>query len=373
MTLSLKKSAIFSFLMMFLSIAPAKAEVVIGIAGPMTGQMASFGEQFRKGAEMAASDLNAKGGLNGEQVRLEISDDACDPKQAVAIANQFASKKVSAVIGHFCSGSSIPASEVYAEEGIVQISPGSTNPLLTERGLKNVFRVVGRDDQQGSIAADYIVKNYTGRNIALVNDKSAYGKGLVDEVRRALNAKKFPIALAEAVTPGEKDYSALISKMKAAKIDLIYFGGYHQEAGLIVRQAKDQGMDVRLMGGDALVTKEFWSITGDTGAGTLMTFSPDPRLNPKAAPLVARFKKQGFDPEGYTLYTYATFEALAQAAKAAGSLKADDLMKALRTAKFDTVMGSFGFDAKGDITAPGYVVYEWKDGKYSYVNGAEKL
>ncbi|TAH33095.1 MAG: branched-chain amino acid ABC transporter substrate-binding protein [Alphaproteobacteria bacterium] len=350
---------------------PAFADTVLGIAGPFTGQMASFGEQFKRGADMAVSDINAKGGVLGQKIALAYGDDACDPKQAVAVANQLVSKKIAAVIGHFCSGSSIPASEVYAEENIVMVSPGSSNPLFTERGLGNVFRLCGRDDQQGLIGAEYIAKNYGSAKVAIVHDRSAYGKGLADEVKRVLATKKITPAMYEAITPGEKDYSALISKMKAAQIEIVFFGGYHQEAGLIVRQAKDQAMNLKLMGGDALATKEFWAITGDSGAGTLMTFSPDPRTMPSAAPVVERFKKAGIDPEGYTLYTYATMQVLAQAAQKAGSWNSNDLLKILHNGKFDTVMGPLSFGAKGDVNAPGYVVYEWKGGKYVYAaNGS---
>ena len=364
----MKKLMPLFFVMVLFAALPVRADVILGVGAPITGQMASFGQQFKNGAEMAVADINARGGINGEKLKLEIGDDACDPKQAVAVANQLVSKGVVAVIGHFCSGSSIPASEVYNEENIITISPGSTNPILTERGLKNIFRVVGRDDQQGAVAANYIAKNYAGKNIAIVHDRSAYGKGLADEVRRVLQARKITPALTETITPGEKDYSALVSKLKAAKIDLLYFGGYHQEAGLIVRQSRDQGMNLPLMSGDSLATRDFWSITGDHGNGTLMTFSPDPRLNPKAANVVEKFKKAGIDPDGYTLYTYATVEVLAMAAKQAGSWKSEDMQKVLRSMKFDTVMGQLGFDAKGDVTAPGYVVYEWKGGKYSYAS-----
>lgn len=354
---------ILSFLMFA---SPAVADTLLGVAGPFTGQMASFGEQFKKGADMAMADINAKGGVLGQKIAITYGDDACDPKQAVAVANQLVSKKIAAVVGHFCSGSSIPASEVYAEENIVMISPGSSNPLFTERGLSNIFRLCGRDDQQGLIAAEYITKHYGSSKVAIVHDRSAYGKGLADEVKRVLAAKKITPAMYEAVTPGEKDYSALISKMKAAQIEMVFFGGYHQEAGLIVRQAKDQAMSLKLMGGDALATKEFWSITGDLGAGTLMTFSPDPRMMASAAAVVERFKKAGIDPEGYTLYTYATLQVLAQAAQKAGSWNSADMLKVLRAGKFDTVMGPLSFGPKGDVNAPGYVVYEWKGGKYAY-------
>jgi branched-chain amino acid transport system substrate-binding protein len=336
------------------------------VAGPMTGQYASFGEQMRRGAIMAVKDLNAAGGVLGQKIRLEIGDDACDPKQAVAVANGFASKGVRFVAGHFCSGSSIPASDVYDEEDILQISPASTNPKLTERGLANVFRVAGRDDQQGAVAGNFLADNMKGKKIAVIHDKTAYGKGLADETRKTLNKRGVKAVLYEAYTAGEKDYSALVSKLKRNAVDVLYVGGYHTEAGLIVRQMRGQGMKTVLVSGDALVTSEFWAITGSAGQGTLMTFSPDPRKNPIAAPLVKRFRATKYEPEGYTLYTYGAIQVWAEAAGKAKSIDTGKLIKILRTTQFQTVLGKIGFDGKGDVTAPGYVFYEWKDGNYDY-------
>ena len=346
---------------------PVNAEIVIATAGPMTGQYASFGEQMRRGAEMAVADLNAKGGVLGQKLRLEIGDDACDPKQAVAVANLLASKGVRFVAGHFCSGSSIPASNVYAEEDVLQISPASTNPKLTERGLANVFRVCGRDDQQGLVAGNFLADRFATKNIAVIHDKTAYGKGLADETRKTLRKRGLEPSLYEAYTAGEKDYTALVTKLKVNRIDVLYVGGYHTEAGLIVRQMRQQGMSTILVSGDALVTNEYWSITGKAGEGTLMTFSPDPRKSALAAPVVERFRKIGYEPEGYTLYTYGAIQAWAQAVERTRSTDTGKLIKALRSMTFDTVLGKIGFDKRGDVTAPGYVFYEWKNGKYDYV------
>jgi branched-chain amino acid transport system substrate-binding protein len=330
------------------------------------GQYASFGVQMRRGAEMAVEDINAKGGVLGQKLRLEVGDDKCDPREAVAVANQMASKGVKFVAGHYCSGSSIPASRVYNEEGIVQISPASTNPTLTEQKFSNVFRVCGRDDQQGKVAGEFLAERFKDKRIAIVHDKTAYGKGLADETRKAFNAKGGREVLYDTYTAGEKDYSPLVSKLKQNRIDIVYVGGYHTEAGLIARQMREQGMDTRLVAGDALVTNEYWSITGPAGAGTLMTFSPDPRRNPDAAPTVEKFRKAGYEPEGYTLYTYAAVQAWTEAAAKAGKTDSTAVSQVLKSARFDTVLGKIGFDAKGDVTAPGYVFYEWKDGKYDY-------
>jgi branched-chain amino acid transport system substrate-binding protein len=334
----------------------------------MTGQYASFGAQMKAGAEQAVEDINAAGGVNGEMLKLEIGDDACDPKQAVAVANQMAGSGVVFMAGHFCSGSSIPASAVYAEEGIVQISPASTNPKFTdERPGPGIMRVCGRDDQQGDVAGKFLVDNFADKKVAFVHDKTAYGKGLADATMAAYEAAGGKPALYEAYTAGEKDYTALVSKLKSEGIGVLYVGGYHTEAGLMARQMKEQGMDTVLVSGDALVTDEYWAITGDAGEGTLMTFSPDPRKNPDAAPLVEKFRAKGIEPEGYVLYTYAAIQAWADAAKTAGSVDFEAVVKALDEGTFNTVLGSLTFDDKGDVTLPGYVFYEWKDGKYDYL------
>ena len=361
------KTLVAASAILVVGMTAAQAEIKIATAGPMTGQYASFGEQMRRGAEMAVADINAAGGVIGQKLSLQVGDDACDPKQAVAVANKMVSDGVVFMAGHFCSGSSIPASNVYTEEGIVQISPASTNPKLTEEGGDNVFRVCGRDDQQGMVAGSYLVDKFKGKKIAILHDKTAYGKGLADETKKQLNKLGVNEAMYEAYTAGEKDYSALISKMKAASIDVMYVGGYHTEAGLLIRQAKQQGYSPQLVSGDALVTDEYWKITGSAGEGTLMTFSPDPRKNPDAAPVVEKFRSTGYEPEGYTLYTYGAIQAWAQAVEKAGSIDANKVIASLRANKFNTVLGKIGFDMKGDVTAPGYVFYEWKNGTYDYV------
>ena len=269
-----------------------------------------------------------------------------------------------AAAGPMSSSSSIPASKVYTEEGIIQVSPASTATDFTDKGGKNVFRVCGRDDQQGETAGLYLGKNFAGKKVAIIHDKSAYGKGLADETRKNMKKAGLKAAMYEAFTAGEKDYSALVSKIKANNIDAVYLGGYHTEGGLIVRQMRDQGMNTQLISGDALVTSEYWDITGKAGEGTLMTFSPDPRNNPEAAPLVKEFKAAGIDPEGYVLYTYASLQVFEQAATKAGSTDYKKLLKAMKKTTFKTVLGDLTFDKKGDVSLPGYVFYEWSNGDY---------
>jgi branched-chain amino acid transport system substrate-binding protein len=344
-------------------------EITIAVAGPITGQYAIFGEQMRRGAQMAVDDINAKGGVMGRKLKLEIGDDACDPRQAVAVANQLASKKVVFVAGHFCSSSSIPASQVYNEAGILQITPASTNPRLTDeaaqKGWNNVFRTCGRDDQQGGVAGAFLADKYKGKKVAIVHDKSTYGKGLADETQKAMNGKGLKEVMYEAVTQGDKDFSALISKMKQAGVDAIYYGGYHSEAGLMVRQAREQGFAATLISGDALVDNEFWKITGPAGEGTLMTFAPDPRNAPGAKDIVAKFKTQGYDPEGYTLYSYAALQVWSKAVEEAKSTDVAKVAPLIRGKKFGTIIGDLQYDNKGDVSNSQYVFFIWKNGQYA--------
>src|SRR5471030_2558679 len=171
-----------------LSTTALAQDITIAVAGPMTGGESAFGRQMKNGAEQAVADLNAAGGVLGKKLALDVEDDACDPKQARSVAEKIASAKLPFVAGHYCSSSSIPASEAYAEGNVLQITPASTNPTFTERGMWNVFRVCGRDDQQGTFIAGYLLKHYKTKNIAIVNDKSTYGAGLATEVKKALNA-----------------------------------------------------------------------------------------------------------------------------------------------------------------------------------------
>jgi branched-chain amino acid transport system substrate-binding protein len=347
------------------AVTPALAQVKLAAAGPFTGSIAAFGAQMRSGVEAAVADINAQGGILGQKIELMAADDGGKPEQGVAAANKLITDGATFVVGHINSGISIAASQDYQDAGVLQISPASTNPVFTERKMWNTFRTCGRDDQQGAVAGAYIAANYKDKKVAIVQDKSPYGKGLADQTQKAMNKDGLKEVLYEGINPGEKDYSALVSKMKAAGVDLVYFGGLHPEAGLIVRQMRDQGMKTVLMGGDALTDKEFWGIAGPGAEGTLMTFGPDPRQNPAAAKIVDQFTKKGIDAEGYVLYSYAAVQVLKQAAEAAKSLDPQKVAQVMHSGKvFDTVLGPLSFDRKGDITKLDYIVYVWKDGAY---------
>jgi branched-chain amino acid transport system substrate-binding protein len=349
----------------------AQAQIKMGVAGPITGPNAAFGAQLKNGTEQAVEDINAAGGILGQRITLSIGDDRSDPKEGVSVANKFSADGIKFVVGHFNSGVVMPASEVYAENGILMISPSATNPRITERGLWNAFRTCGRDDQQGAVAADYIAKNLKGKKIAVAHDKTTYGQGLADETRKAMRAAGVNDVLYEGVNAGEKDFSALVSKIKASGADVLYWGGLHTEGGLIVRQMRDQGLKTIMMSGDGITSDEFAAIGGPGVEGTLMTFPPDPRKRPEAAAVVKRFESKRFNPESYTLYSYAAVEVMKQAAEGAKSLDPKKMAEFMKTgAKFKTVIGELSFDKKGDITRPDYTMYTWKkgaDGKITYI------
>jgi branched-chain amino acid transport system substrate-binding protein len=349
----------------------AQAQIKLGVAGPMTGPNAAFGAQLKNGVEQAVEDINAAGGILGQRVTVSVGDDRSDPKEGVSVANKFVADGIKWVVGHFNSGVVMPASEVYAENGIIFNSPSATNPRVTERGLWNAFRTCGRDDQQGAVAAKHIIDNLKGKKVAIVHDKTTYGQGLADETRKAMRAAGVNDVLYEGVNTGEKDFSALVSKIKASGADILYWGGLHTEGGLIVRQMRDQGLSTVMMSGDGITSDEFATIGGPGVEGTLMTFPPDPRKRPEAAAVLRRFEARRFNPEAYTLYSYAAVEIFKQAAEGAKSLDPKKMAEFMRTGHtFKTVIGDISYDKKGDITRPDYVMYTWRrgaDGKITYV------
>jgi branched-chain amino acid transport system substrate-binding protein len=359
---------------------PAAAQIKIGVAGPLTGGSAAFGAQLKNGVEQAVADINAQGGINGQKIQLFIGDDRGDPKEGVSVANKFVADGVKFVIGHFNSGVTIPASEVYQENGILVITPAATNPKVTDRSMWNVFRVCGRDDQQGGVAGNIIAQKFKGKRVAVVHDKTTYGQGLADETRKAMAKGGVKEVLYEGVNKDDKDFNALVSKLKAANIDLMYWGGLHDTGGLIVRQMRDQGVKAPLMGGDGITDDEFATIAGPGAEGTLMTFSPDPRTNPANKEIVAVFRKKGFEPQAYTLYSYAALQIIKEAAAMAKTLDTKKIAAVMSSGKpFKTVLGDISFDKKGDVSNEGYIVggkkkdryvlYTWKkgpDGKITY-------
>jgi branched-chain amino acid transport system substrate-binding protein len=349
---------ISAFTLMGLSTTAVQAEIKVGIAGPLSGSSLAIGEQQEIGAQKAFEHLNNKGGLLGKEIVVISVDDACDERQAKAVARHLVSEDVVFVVGHLCSACSLAASKIYEEAGIIMISPASTNPKVTDEGGANVFRVIGRDDQQGTIAGDLLAKNHSKDNIAIIHDGQAYGRGLAEFTKRQLNKRGVTEVLFDSYIKDQKDYRPIVDKLVAKKTDVLYAGGYSGDIGIILRQAKKELPNLRLFSGDSLVNAEFMFVAGEASEGSYFTFGQDMRLKPEAADVVAAIREEeAYEPEGYTLYSYGAVQAWAQAVKQAGSLKPNAVINALRTGSFDTVLGTIGFDEKGDVT--GLSTFVW--------------
>jgi branched-chain amino acid transport system substrate-binding protein len=350
----------------------ASAQIKIGVAGPVTGPNASFGAQLVQGVSQAAEDFNKSGGISGQKITVEQGDDVSDPKQGVSVANKFVGDGVKLVVGHFNSGVTIPASEVYADNGMLMITPSATNPKVTDRKLWDVFRTCGRDDQQGKLWAELALSpKMKDAKIAIVHDKTTYGQGLADAAKGFMNAGGKKEVLYEGVNAGEKDYSAIVSKIKASGADYLMWGGLHTEGGLIIRQMRDQGMKTVMISGDGITDNEFASIGGPGVEGTLMSFGPDPRNNPGAKDIVAEFRAKNFEPEAYTLYSYAAMQIMKESAEHLKSMDPKKMAEYMHSGvTFKTVIGDIAYDKKGDRTSVDYVWYVWEkgpDGKITYV------
>ncbi|PWJ85286.1 branched-chain amino acid transport system substrate-binding protein [Pseudaminobacter salicylatoxidans] len=368
----IKKTVVGAALVGFILAAQAARadDITFAVVGPMTGQLANIGDQFKQGAEAAAKAINEKGGVMGRQIAISIEDDVCDPKQAVSVANRIVANGVKFIDGHACSGSSIPASAVYAEAGALMMSPASSNPVMTDdaaaKGWSTIMRLYTRDDAQGAFIGPWIAKKYAGKNVVVMHDKGAYGQGVADAVRKTMNENGLKEVLYEGINAGEKDYSALVTKLKELKADVVYFGGYHPEAGLILRQAAEQGFKFQLIMPDSIASPEFWQIAGPAGEGTMFVFPSDPQARPEAKEAVEKIKAGGFVPEGFTLFSYAVIQAFAQGIERAGT---DDPMKVAEALKngqpIQTVVGEVTFDEKGDLKNAAYDINQWHDGKYA--------
>lgn len=352
----------FQFVLISLCFGPVRAELLIGIGGPMTGSRAWSGLQFQRGAELAVANINAAGGVLGQQLKLIVGDDANDPRQAEAVARKLIADRVLLVVGHRSSDMTRTVSDIYAEAGIIQITPSSTNPEITERGIASLFRVCGRDDQQAVLAGDYLLRHWKGKTIGIVHDKSSYGSGLARATQKYLNERGLREVLFYGFDTGELDYSSLLNEVKRSNIEVLYIGGYSAESALIVKQARDAGIGFQLVSGDALHNSDFWLVAGEAGQNAMFTFDIDPRTRAEAAGVVRQFRETGYEPEGYTLHTYAAIEVWANAVEKAGTSDTAAVSKLMHEEEFETVLGNISFDQKGDLINHSYAWYAWKDG-----------
>lgn len=343
----------------FVSTPDASAQQVkIGLGAPLSGPDSVFGNQLRLGVQQAIEDGNASGGFLGERARIVPGDDGGDPKKGVDVAKTFVRTKIRFVVGHFSSAVTVPASAVYAEAGALDITPTAIAPLVTDRGLKTVFRTCGREDEQATVAAQYLTRHFT--RIAILHDRTSTGKALADAVRKDLAGDGVREVFYGSVEKGTRDYPGLVSRLKAANVQIAFWGGTQTEAGLLVRQLRDANAKITLMGGVGIASDEFAGLAGPAADGTLMVFPRDPRRRPAAADLLRRLRAKGLDPDGYTFYAYAAVQVVQQAAAAAKSLEPAALTTAMHSGMtFRTVLGDIAFDAKGDPRTSDFTVYVW--------------
>jgi branched-chain amino acid transport system substrate-binding protein len=343
-------------------------EVKIGLANPFSGPMAASGERNRVAAELAVQHINAEGGVLGHDVKLATADDGCGTDQAAAAALELIKAGVRVVVGHLCSHSSLIAAAVYEAAALPMISPGSTHPRLTEEGRLNIFRLVGRDDEQGRIAGNWLAAQPDAVRVAIIHDGSTYGKGLAEQTRERLWELGITELLFAAYLPGATDYRALVADVQRTGARLLYVGGYGPDAGRILRDARDSGYAVRMVGGDGLGSEEFWAAAGTAGSGTVFTARPDPRNQPDAQNVLAAFRALGLGELPSGLGAYAAVQIWAEAAKRAGTLNPAAVVERIHRGRFRTVLGPVAFDGKGDLVGAGWQWYQWRGGGYWPLN-----
>jgi branched-chain amino acid transport system substrate-binding protein len=313
---------------------------------------------------LAVADINARGGVLGEQIQVMSVDDACETQQALAAAQKLIAEHAVFVVGHICSGGAIATAPKYEAADVIVISPSATNPRLTEEGHTNVFRVVGRDDQQGIIAGNYLADHWGKKKIAILHDGEPYGRGLAEETKKTLNARGVREAIFEQITPGLVDYFEVVEKLQATNVDVLYYAGYPPEAGLLIRQLRDRGEDLQLVSADGLSTEDFWLIAGTAGEGTLFTSFRDPSRNHGAAAIIERARASKIEPTYRVLYAYGAVQAWAAAVERAGSLDPEAVSTSLHSHEFDTVLGRVSFDKKGDVVPAAFDWFVWTKGEF---------
>ncbi len=353
--------------------APASAQLVvkIGHVGPLTGAIAHLGKDNELGAKLAIEDLNAKGiKIGGQTVKFELvpEDDGADPKQGTAAATKLVDAKVNGVIGHLNSGTTIPASKIYHDAGIPQISPSATNPKYTLQGFKTAFRVVANDAQLGGVMGRYAVKDLKAKSIAIIDDRTAYGQGVADEFEKSVKAAGGKVVGREFTNDKATDFNAILTKLKGAKPDVVFYGGMDAVAGPMLRQMKQLGIAAKFMGGDGICSSELIKLAGDgMGDGQVICAEAGGVSPDKAAALdtwKASFKtRTGADVQIYAPYVYDATMVMAAAMQSANSADPKKYLPALAKISYDGVTGKIAFDSKGDILNGALTFYTYKGGK----------
>lgn len=335
-------------------------EIKLAIVGPLTGPLAQYGEQEFTGARQAIADINAKGGINGDKLVGVEFDDACDPKQAVAVANQIVNNGFSFVVGHLCSSSTQPASDIYQDENIFMITPASTAPEITGRGYQLTMRTIGLDSTQANTAVSYILQTAKPKNIAIIHDKQQYGEGLASIVRDELKKGGVSAVLFDGITAGNKDFSTLIARLKRANVDFVYYGGYHPEMGQILRQAHEAGLKAVFMGPEGVANASLSNIAGAASEGMLVTKPKNYHVEPANQHIVQAIKAKNGDPDGAFVWTtYAAVQAIASGIEQSSSHDPVRVAKALKAQGANTAIGALRWDEKGDLMHFEFGIFTW--------------
>ncbi len=339
--------------------------VRVACVGPMTGEQAKQGKDMEEGARLAVEEWNAKGGVLGKKIELLVGDDAQDPKQANAVANKMFTQGVVIVDGHYNSSCTIPASEVYNQRHMVCLTPASTNPQVTDRRYPTIFRVCGRDDQQGRAAAEFVAKHLPQARVAILDDKTTYGQGLAGEFQKnyeALTGKK--AVFTGVVVKEDQDHTPVLTNMKGENPDVVYFGGLYPQGGLLVKQMRQLAIKAAFMSGDGTFDPEFVRIAGPENAeGSYLTFILDQEKLPTAKRVVDAYKKRFGEVGPYSLYSYEAVNIALQGMVKAGTEDGLKVAEAIHGMSFDTVFGPMQFDAKGDVLTSPYVMWQVQGGK----------
>jgi branched-chain amino acid transport system substrate-binding protein len=338
-----------------------------GVAGPHSGDLASYGIPTVKAAELVVKDINAKGGVLGMQVELVVEDDECKPEKATNTATKLASQKVPVVLGHICSGATKAALGIYKDAGIIAMSPSATNPALTQSGdYPNFFRTIASDDAQARLEVDFALDTLKLTKIAVLHDKGDYGKGLAEFAKAFLEKDpRAKVVLYEGVTPGAVDYSAVVQKIKRSGAQAVIFGGYHPEASKIVTQMRKKRMKTIFISDDGVKDDTFIKVAGEYAEGVYATGPKDVSSNPLAVKANKEHQMAyAADPGAFYLNAYSAALALLNAIEKAGSTDYEAVTKALRTDLVDTPLGMIKFDDRGDAIGVGFSVYQVKNGVY---------
>ena len=346
-----------------LSPAATRAEIEFAVVGAMSGPLAPIGSWFKSAASGAIEDINASGGLLGEQVDFIVRDDECNADKARSIAEDLAALKMPFVMGHLCSDASIAASEVYEKNGMIAISPASTNPALTDRGMSNIFRTTGRDDMQGFVLAEHILRNFKTQSLAILHDPTAYSRGVVDVAKNFLNQAGKEEVLFESTPEAPFDFSAIFDAIEEKKVQVVLYPAMPVQLAHFVKQREKRGLEFQLLGGDTFTDVVLEKKDIHLLDGLRFSFPRDPTLDWRNKSIVEKFKAKGVKPGVISFQSYAAVQVWVQAVREAGTLKAAEVSKVLRSKEFDTVLGRISFDEKGDISIPRFVIYIYNKGK----------